>query len=79
MSRQTSAAEHPGQLIRRERERQGLSREGLAFKAGVSLRAIERIEAKENPTFPRRATLRVIVDALGLDPADFNFYNGEAA
>ena len=68
---------HPGSRIRDERERQGLSREGLAFKAGVSLRSIERIEGGD--TVPRRATLSVLLDALGLDRADFGVHNGEAA
>jgi XRE family transcriptional regulator, regulator of sulfur utilization len=50
------------------REGLGLSREGLADRAGVSLRTIERIEG--NKTTPRRATLKVLADALGVDPAD---------
>ena len=63
--------------IRDARKAVGLSPEGLAFKAGVSLKTVERIET--GAAVPRRATLRVIVDALDLDPADFDFYNGEAA
>lgn len=64
--------------IRSERKAQGLSPEGLAFRAGVSLKTIERIETGVI-TSPRRATLKVIVDALGLDPAEFGLWNGEAA
>lgn len=63
--------------IRDERKAQGLSPEGLAFKAGVSLKTIERIET--GAAVPRRATLKVIVDALGLDPVEFGLWNGEAA
>lgn len=48
--------------IRGQREAAGFSREELAFKAGVSLRTIERIEAGE--VEPRRATLSVIEGAL---------------
>lgn len=64
--------------IRDERKAQGLSPEGLAFKAGVSLKTVERIETGAI-TEPRRATLKVIVDALGLEPTDFGLWNGEAA
>ncbi len=63
--------------IRNERKAQGLSPEGLAFKAGVSLKTVERLET--GAAIPRRATLRVIVAALGLDPTEFGFWNGEAA
>ncbi len=48
--------------ITRRREALGLSREGLAYKAGVALRTIERIEAGESE--PRRATLTVMKQAL---------------
>lgn len=73
-TRQTPLSER----IRDARKAQGLSPEGLAFKAGVSLKTVERIETGAI-TEPRRATLKVIVDALGLDPAEFGLWNGEAA
>ncbi|MDQ3935358.1 MAG: helix-turn-helix domain-containing protein [Actinomycetota bacterium] len=57
-----------GSRIRSEREAQGLSIEGLSFKAGVSYKTIERIEAGGSE--PRRATLKVIADALG-KPVEF--------
>lgn len=63
--------------IREARLAARLSPEGLAFKAGVSLKTVERIET--GVTVPRRATLRVILDVLELDPADFDIWNGEAA
>jgi transcriptional regulator with XRE-family HTH domain len=54
--------------VRQAREGLGLSREGLAFKAGLSLRSVERIEAGD--TNPHRATVRAIAAALECDPAD---------
>lgn len=51
------------------REAQGLSREGLAFKAHVSLKTIERIEAGLVSN-PHRLTRYAIADALGCDPTD---------
>lgn len=60
-----TARQHP---LRTAREAQGLSREGLAFKAGVSMRTLERIEGGGNA---RRATLTVIALALGLDADEF--------
>jgi transcriptional regulator with XRE-family HTH domain len=51
------------------RQAKGLSREGLAFKANVSFKTVERLEKGETPT-PRRATAQVIADALGVAPTD---------
>lgn len=48
--------------IKTRREALDLSREGLAYLAGLSVRTIERIESGE--TEPRRATLTVIRMAL---------------
>lgn len=59
MNRQTSAT---AKKLQRDREAKDLSREGLAFLAGVSLRTIERIEAGDST--PRRATLAVIQKAI---------------
>lgn len=53
--------------LRAARDRRGMSREELAFKAGVSLKTIERLEAGQ--VEPRRATQRVIADVLECDPA----------
>ena len=55
-------------MIQRLRKEAGLSREGLAYKSGMSLRAIERIEA--GTTSPRRATLTVIAQALKVEPEE---------
>lgn len=54
---------HIGIQIRQRREALGLSREGLAYKAGVSHKTLERLEA--GMVTPRRATLSVIEGALG--------------
>lgn len=62
MSGQATSQEHPGEGIKERRQALGLSREGLAYKARVSLKTIERIERGENA--PRRATLAVIEQAL---------------
>lgn len=65
MSGQAAPQEHPGKVIKERRTALGLSREGLAYKAGVSLKTIERIEREES--VPLRSTQSVI-DAV-LDKA----------
>lgn len=62
MSGQVAPQEHPGKAIRERREAANLSRESLAYSAGVSLKTIERIEREE--VEPRRATATVIYSAL---------------
>lgn len=57
-----------GKRIRQEREALGLSIEGLSYKAGVSYKTIERIEAGDS--IPRRATLFVIEQALEAEAAE---------
>lgn len=54
--RQVSALENT-------RRARGLSREGLAAEAGVSLRTVERIEGGD--VTPHRATARVLAAVLG--------------
>jgi transcriptional regulator with XRE-family HTH domain len=61
---------HRQSNVRRVREDRGLSREGLADKAGVSMRTLERIELGQ--TVPRRATIKVLADALGVEPEDLS-------
>lgn len=66
------------ELIQRAREAaDNLSREGLAYKSGISLRTIERIEAGE--VTPHRATVRAIAAALNVDPATFEPLTEKAA
>ncbi len=60
-------ADSLGDTIRKAREAKRLSAEGLAFKAGVSMRTISRLEADQ--VVPRRSTLKVIADVLEIDPA----------
>jgi transcriptional regulator with XRE-family HTH domain len=57
--------------IQEAREGADLSREGLAFKSGISLRTIERIEAGQ--VRPHRATRAAIAAALGIDPKSLAF------
>lgn len=57
----------PGQRIREQREALSLSREGLAFKAGISFKTLERIETGKQE--PRRATLQVLEKALAEESA----------
>jgi transcriptional regulator with XRE-family HTH domain len=54
------------ELVREAREAKRLSREGLAFKAGVSLKTIERIERGEG--VPHRSTRQVIAHVLEVEP-----------
>ena len=57
---------HP---VTQAREEMGLPKEGLAFKAGVTLKTIERIE-RGGPGTPHRLNRRAIAEVLGRDPAD---------
>lgn len=51
------------------RKAKGLTREGLAFKAGVSFKTIERLEKGETGT-PHRLTGQAIARVLGCAPED---------
>lgn len=57
-----------GAEIKRRREAIGLSQIGLAFKASVHLRTIERIEEGRIAS-PRQTTLKCIEDALASEAA----------
>jgi transcriptional regulator with XRE-family HTH domain len=65
---------HP---LRVAREAKGMSRIGLAFRAGVSLKTVEQIEAGKAQ--PRVATQRVLAAALDLDPAELGWPQEAAA
>jgi predicted ATPase/transcriptional regulator with XRE-family HTH domain len=58
-----------GDLLRRQRIAAGLTQEALAERAGVSARGISDLErgARE---LPRKDTLRLLLQALDLSPAD---------
>lgn len=58
----TSRTPEIGEQIRRRREALDLSREGLAYKAEISHKTLERIEAGR--VTPRRATANAIERAL---------------
>jgi transcriptional regulator with XRE-family HTH domain len=59
--------------IRQAREKAGLSQQALAERAGLSLRAITKIENGGNP---RLSTLQAIAKALRLSIADLVPDNG---
>ncbi|WP_420037540.1 tetratricopeptide repeat protein [Streptomyces sp. cg28] len=54
-----------GRLLRETRQRSLMTLEGLAEASGVSVRAISDMERGQS--VPRQATLRELLDALGLD------------
>jgi predicted ATPase/transcriptional regulator with XRE-family HTH domain len=58
-----------GDLLRRARRAAGLSQEELAARAGLSVRGISDLERGVNQT-PRKDTLDMLADALGLSPED---------
>ena len=57
-----------GDLLRRYRLAAGLTQEELAARAALSARGIQALEIGQRKA-PRRTTLQLLVDALGLDPA----------
>ncbi len=57
-----------GAVLRRQRVAAGLTQEGLAERAGLSPRGVQDLERGVNRA-PRRDTLELLADALGLDPA----------
>ncbi len=56
----------PGALIRRHRERLGLSQRALALRAGTTQAAVSRIE--QGLTAPNWGTVRALMLAMGLEP-----------
>lgn len=58
----TTPTSFTGKKLRKRRERLGLSIEGLAYKAGISYKTIERLEA--GGVQPRKATIAVIEAAF---------------
>jgi tetratricopeptide (TPR) repeat protein/transcriptional regulator with XRE-family HTH domain len=53
------------EVVRAQRQRQGLTQEELAAKAGLGVRTVRKIEAGSVGT-PRPATVRLLADAFGL-------------
>jgi DNA-binding CsgD family transcriptional regulator/tetratricopeptide (TPR) repeat protein/transcriptional regulator with XRE-family HTH domain len=58
-----------GLLVRRHRLALGLSQEALAERAGISARSLSEIE-RGGPHRPRRDTVALLAEALGLDSAE---------
>lgn len=61
-----SGAMTPGQRIKAERQRQGLTQDDLMRRAGVSLSTLQSIERDK---YVRRKSLRLVAEALGIDIA----------
>jgi transcriptional regulator with XRE-family HTH domain len=54
-------------LLRQSRQQTGLTQEDLAARSGLAVRTIRRLETGENLN-PRLATVRLLADALRLEP-----------
>ena len=66
--RRRAICKHLARLLREERERQGLSLNALAARAGISRQTVSFIEQEErNPTVD---TLLRVTDALGVQLDD---------
>ena len=63
----TTASTTFGALLRQHRLTAGLTQEGLAERAGVSARGVQDLERGLRAT-PRAESVRLLADALGLDP-----------
>ena len=63
----TTASTTFGALLRQHRLAAGLTQEGLAERAGVSARGVQDLERGLRVT-PRAETVRLLADALELDP-----------
>lgn len=57
--------------VRAARDAKGVTREWLAFKTGLTVRTIERIEGGH--VDPQRVTRRAIAAALEVDPSDLGW------
>src|SRR5690242_2423965 len=58
-----------GDLFRHYREKAGLTQEALAERSKVSISTIGNVEGSVYPT-SHKQTLRLLIDALPLEPAD---------
>jgi tetratricopeptide (TPR) repeat protein/DNA-binding XRE family transcriptional regulator len=67
-----------GELIRGHRQRQAMTQEELAARAGISARHIRDLEAGRIIR-PRPSTVRLVADALGLGRADRERFQEAAA
>lgn len=76
MANQDDMSEHL-HPVRERRESIGLTREGLAFKTGLTVRTIERIEAGH--VTPQRVSRRAIAAVLGCDTGELGWPDEVAA
>ncbi len=63
--------ERLAERVRYEREREQLSRDELALKAGLNAKTVERIEEKKIDK-PRGSTIRSLAEALGVEAVELN-------
>ena len=66
-----------GQLLRVTRLRAALTQEELAERAGLSVRAVRKLESGETAT-PRPTTVRMLAGALGLDEPEMSLFTSSA-
>ena len=67
---ETQRMETFGAMLRRYREDQGLTREELAGRAGLSVRSIAYLELEQRQV-PRQDTVRLLAEALGLSGQEY--------
>lgn len=66
-----------GELLRDSRLRVALTQEELAERAGISVRAVGKLESGETCR-PRPATVRMLADALGLREPERTLFTSSA-
>ncbi len=62
------AVVYVGDKVKRLRDERALTQEELAYKAGLTVAALSRIE--RNNAEPRPTTRRKLAEALGVDPSE---------
>jgi transcriptional regulator with XRE-family HTH domain len=66
-----------GELLRNSRLRAALTQEELAERAGLSVRAVGKLESGETSR-PRPVTVRMLGDALGLEEPELTSFISSA-
>jgi transcriptional regulator with XRE-family HTH domain len=66
-----------GEMLRDSRLRAALTQEELAERAGISVRAVGKLESGETSR-PRPATVRMLADALGLREPERTLFTSSA-
>ena len=67
-----------GEIVRAHRRRLGLTQEELAEQAGLSVRCIRKIEARQIGS-PRAVTVRLLAGAMDLSGSDLDRFRQAAA